>query len=348
MQNTVNKQKLFNPSGDDTDLNARQMFKGNSTNLINLNSVKYKWALNLYEQMRENFWRAKKIDITGDVNEYKLLTPTEKRAVNGTLSFLIFLDSLQVQNIGNLKSPVTAPEIAICLSEQLAQEAEHGSSYQYMIETYVPVKERQSIYDFWRDDHILKSRINLISETFQNYIDNPSEENYFKALIADYVLEGLYFYHGFIVFYCLASRSRMGGSTDIIKLIHRDELSHVRLYQEIIKEIIINEIFPVDHQWVKSFFFSAARKDIEWNKHIIGDDFLGITRQSIENYAMYLANIRIKAIGFDPIFDDVYNPYKHLEKIADNTNKATTKVNFFDSNQTSYVMSSAVDGFDDF
>ncbi|WP_072619603.1 ribonucleoside-diphosphate reductase [Spirulina major] len=46
---------IFNPLGDDR-IENRSMWFGNVTNLMQLNDVRYPWAVNLYQQMRENFW----------------------------------------------------------------------------------------------------------------------------------------------------------------------------------------------------------------------------------------------------------------------------------------------------
>ena len=46
---------IFNPSGDDAT-ETRSIWFGNTTNLMQLNDVRYTWAVGLYQQMRENFW----------------------------------------------------------------------------------------------------------------------------------------------------------------------------------------------------------------------------------------------------------------------------------------------------
>ncbi len=78
--------------------------------------------------MRGQFWVPEKSDITQDVTDYLLLTPEERRAFDGILSYLTFLDSIQVCNIPHLKSFVTAPEISLCMAEQISQEAMHSKS----------------------------------------------------------------------------------------------------------------------------------------------------------------------------------------------------------------------------
>lgn len=338
---------VFNPGGDDSVEN-RSIWFGDTTNLMQLNSVRYEWATQLYRQMRANFWVAEKIDLTQDINDYQNLTQDEMKAYDGILSFLTFLDSTQTCNIPHLKIAVTAPEIHLCLAEQLSQESLHNQSYQYLIDTVIPQHKRNYIYEYWRTDDTLFKRCSYIADIYQRYVSNPTPENYFTALLADYILEGLYFYNGFQFFYSLSSRQLMPGTSDMIKMINRDELSHVRLYQKLLPEAM--EVFPHSLEEIYSMFNAAVQHEINWTNHIIGDNILGITESSTEQYTKYLANIRLRAINLPPLFtQDKYNksPYNHLEKLADTNADATVKANFFESTVTSYMQSSAVNGWEE-
>lgn len=337
---------IFNPTGNDS-VESRTIWFGNTTNLMQLNDVRYNWAVGLYQQMRENFWVPQRLDITQDVTDYWNLTNEERYAFDGILSYLTFLDSVQTCNIPHLKSSVTAPEISLCMAEQISQEGMHNQSYQYMIETIIPTEKRDGVYDFWRTDRILKERCEYIAMLYQKYVDNPTQENYFVALMADYLLEGLYFYNGFIYFYNLASRMLMPGSADIFKMINRDELSHVRLYQKLIPEAM--QVFPHSTDQIYEMFAKAVEFECRWTNHIVGNNILGITEHSTEQYTKYLANSRLRAIGLDPLYTDsryAKSPYTHLERFSDTKKEAHTKANFFEATVTSYVMSSGVEGWD--
>ena len=333
---------VFNPTGDD---NRRSIWFGNTTNLMELNNVKYPWAIQLYQQMRENFWIPQRIDITQDITDYGNLTQEETRAYCGILSYLTFLDSLQTCNIPHLKNSITAPEISLCMAEQISQEGMHNQGYQYLIETIIPSEKRCQIYEFWRQDEVLLERCSWIAKFYQNYVSEPTIENYFISLVADYILEGLYFYNGFQFFYNLAARQLMPGTADMFKMINRDELSHVRLYQKLLPEAI--EILSGSVGTIYSMFEAATDYEINWTNHIVGDSVLGITKASTEQYTKYLANIRLRAIGLESIYEDVKNPYQHLDRLADTHKEATTKGNFFETTVTSYVMSSGIGGWED-
>lgn len=337
---------IFNPEGDDS-VSHRTIWFGNTTNLMQLNDVRYNWAVGLYQQMRENFWIPQRLDITQDVTDYWNLTDEERYAFDGILSYLTFLDSIQTCNIPHLKSSITAPEISLCMAEQISQEGMHNQSYQYMIETIIPMERRNHVYDFWRIDKVLKERCEFIAGFYQQYVDKPTQENYFVALLADYLLEGLYFYNGFIYFYNLASRMLMPGSADIFKMINRDELSHVRLYQKLIPEAM--QIFPHSLEQIYEMFASAVEYECAWTNHIVGDNILGITEASTEQYTKYLANSRLRAISLEPLYKEAKyskSPYTHLERFSDTKKEAHTKANFFEATVTSYVMSSGIAGWD--
>jgi ribonucleoside-diphosphate reductase beta chain len=345
--NKMTANPIFNPNGDDA-IENRSIWFGNTTNLMQLNDVRYSWAVGLYQQMRENFWIPQRLDLTQDVTDYWNLTPEERYAYDGILSYLTFLDSVQTCNIPHIKSTVTAPEISLCMAEQISQEGMHNQSYQYIIETVIPSDRRNKVYEFWRTDKILAERCEFIAKLYQSYIDNPTPENYFVALLADYLLEGIYFYNGFIYYYNLASRMLMPGSADIFKMINRDELSHVRLYQKLIPEAM--QVLPHSVDRIYEMFDYAVVHECRWTNHIVGNNILGITVASTEQYTKYLANMRLKSIGLEPLYkEEKYNksPYRHLEKFSDTKASGHTKANFFEATVTSYVMSSGVSGWDE-
>ena len=343
----MDRKKLFNPLGDDS-LSKRRVIKGDSTNIFNLNNVKYQWANQLYRTMMGNFWIPEKIDLTQDKNDYKNLTDQEKEAYDGILSFLIFLDSIQTNNIPNVCDYITGPEINLILSIQTFQEAIHSQSYQYIIESILPKEIRNSIYDKWREDKILFERNKYIAEMYQKFLEEPNDKNFSKVIIADYLLEAIYFYNGFNFFYLLASRNRMMGTSDVIRLINRDELSHVVIFQHLLKEIRNENPDFFNDEEIYSMFRKAVEQEINWTNHIIGNQILGITEETTEQYTKWLANERLRSIGLKPIYEGFNkNPYKHLTKFADTEGEGNVKANFFEGTVTSYNMSSSIDGWDE-
>lgn len=340
------QKKLFNPKGSD-DISVRQLVGGNSTNLFNLNNTKYTWANKMYKSMMENFWIPEKVDLTSDVQDYIKLTEPERRGYDGILSFLVFLDSLQTNNVPKISEYITAPEVNLVLAIQTYQEAIHSQSYAYLIETLIPPDKRNDIYEFWREDKILFDRIGFIAKIYQDFHDEQSPGNFARSLIANYLLESVYFYNGFNFFYLLSSRNLMPGSADIIRYINRDELTHVVMFKRIIQGLMNERTDFITEKMIYPMFEKAVEQEIEWTNHIIGNDILGITTESTEQYTKYIANMRLKHLDFAPLYPGYdTNPYVHLEKIADTEGNGDVKANFFESTVTSYNQSSVISGWD--
>ena len=176
----MQRKRLFNIEGNDELIN-RRMIKGNVTNLFNLNNVKYQWANKLYRLMMENFWIPEKVSLFDDKRAYAELSPSEQKAYDGILSFLVFLDSIQTNNLPNISDYITAPEVNLILAIQTYQEAVHSQSYAYIIESIIPVEKRAEIYEKWREDKVLLERNKYIAEIYQRSIIHFQHVNIFKS-----------------------------------------------------------------------------------------------------------------------------------------------------------------------
>ena len=346
MTELMKPRPIFNKDGDDS-VQHRKIIKGEATGIFNLNDVKYSWAKNMYQVMIGNFWVPEKVKgLPDDATMFKSLNPAEQRAYKGVISFLTFLDSLQTVNLPHFSDYITSPEVNLILSIQSYQEAIHSQSYATILETVVSAQERDEIYYFWRDDKILLERNAYIGDLYQKFLDTPNDENFFEAIVANYLLESLYFYNGFAFFDTLVYNQKMIATGRMISYIRRDELTHVTIFANIIKEI--QKEFPemYSEKVIVDMTKIAVEQEIQWTNHILGDDIEGITKSSTDLYTKWLANQRMLTLGIDPIYPDVIkSPYKHLEHMEDNNSE---KTNFFESTVVNYTQSSSMKGSWDF
>ena len=331
--NTLKEMPLFNGEGDDSP-ELQELINGNPTGISNLNENKFKWANKLYRTMTANFWIPEKVSLTDDATSIKELTESEDLCTKTTLSFLIFLDSYQCINLPNLKKYITAPNVANLIAIQEFQEVIHSQSYQYILDSLYPLMTRESIYNKWRDDPHLLQRIKYVTDIGNEFIQNPTINNFKKVIVMNLLLESVYFYQGFMYFDQLSSRNKLVQSSKIIDYIRRDEITHIGIFVNIIKEIFTEE----DNDLIVNMFKIAARQEIEWAEYIFGDNILGISSKSSKDYIHYLVNDRLRMIGISPIFSQSSNPYAHLEQ--------KSKENFFETTVTSYDRSESINGWE--
>jgi ribonucleoside-diphosphate reductase beta chain len=168
------RKKIYNPQSTE-NTNDRKVFGGDPTGIFELNDIKYQWAYNLWEMMLNNTWFPKEVDMSRDVGDYKKLTDAEKAAYDKVLAQLIFMDSLQTNNIiDNLNPFITAPEINLILVRQAFEEALHSQSYAVMVDSISTNTEE--IYDMWRQDKRLKGKNDYIAKVYEELAKNPTDE----------------------------------------------------------------------------------------------------------------------------------------------------------------------------
>ena len=339
----MERKKVYNPNSEES-VNQRKIFGGNPTGIFELNKIKYQWAYKLWDIMLNNTWFPKEVDMTGDVRDYKMLSDAEKNAYDKALSQLIFMDSLQTNNlIDNVNPYITSPEINLILVRQAFEEALHAQSYAVMVDSIST--NTDEIYEMWRQDRRLKHKNDNIAKVYEDLAKNPTDEGIVKAMFANQILEGIYFYSGFTFFYTLARSGKMLGSAQMIRFIQRDEITHLLIFQnminstrkerpELFTDSLIEEVYEM--------FRQAVDLEVTWGQYITEGQLLGLTDEIIDQYIKYLADQRLTAVGLKKLYNA-----SHPIKWVDNFSKFNDqKTNFFEGNVTNYSKGSL--DFDDF
>ncbi|MCQ2684033.1 ribonucleotide-diphosphate reductase subunit beta [Helicobacter pylori] len=339
----VSRKKIYNPNSTES-VNERKIFGGNPTSMFDLNKIKYQWADHLWKTMLANTWFAEEVSMNDDKRDYLKLSTEEKIGYDRALAQLIFMDSLQANNlIDNINPFITSPEINLCLVRQAYEEALHSHAYAVMVESISANTEE--IYDMWRNDMQLKSKNDYIAQVYMELAKNPTEENILKALFANQILEGIYFYSGFSYFYTLARSGKMLGSAQMIRFIQRDEVTHLILFQNMINALrneradlftpkLINEVIGM--------FKKAVEIEASWGDYITQGKILGLTSSLIEQYIQFLADSRLSKVGIAKVYG-VQHPIKWVESFSSFNEQRS---NFFEARVSNYAKGSV--SFDDF
>ncbi|RVZ40734.1 ribonucleotide-diphosphate reductase subunit beta [Helicobacter pylori] len=339
----VSRKKIYNPDSTES-VNERKIFGGNPTSMFDLNKIKYQWADHLWKTMLANTWFAEEVSMNDDKRDYLKLSTEEKIGYDRALAQLIFMDSLQANNlIDNVNPFITSPEINLCLVRQAYEEALHSHAYAVMVESISANTEE--IYDMWRNDMQLKSKNDYIAQVYMELAKNPTEENILKALFANQILEGIYFYSGFSYFYTLARSGKMLGSAQMIRFIQRDEVTHLILFQNMINALrneradlftpkLINEVIGM--------FKKAVEIETSWGDYITQGKILGLTSSLIEQYIQFLADSRLSKVGIAKVYG-VQHPIKWVESFSSFNEQRS---NFFEARVSNYAKGSV--SFDDF
>ncbi len=340
----LERKPLFNPDGD-VEIEKRFMIGGNTTNLNDFNNMKYQWVSDWYRQAMNNFWVPEEINLSQDLKDYHKLLPAERKAYDKILSFLVFLDSLQTANLPNVSDYITANEVGLCLHIQTFQECLHSQAYSYMLDSICSPEERNDILFQWRTDEHLLKRNTFIGSIYNEFVKERTLDNFMKVLIANYILEGIYFYSGFMFFYNLSRNGKMPGSAQEIRYINRDENTHLWLFRNIILELKTEraELFSEEKiALYKKMMLEGVRQEADWGAYVIGNDIPGLTGKMVKDYIYYLGNLRFSSLGFGELYPGYKDEPEDMKWVSQYSNANMVKTDFFEARSTAYAKSTAL------
>ncbi len=316
------------------DVSKRRLIEGPSNRMMAIYPLKHTWAREVWKVMLANTWMAQEIDLSRDVKQYKELTEADRVMYDRSLAFLSNLDGIQFNNLTlNIGQYITSPEVSMAISRQSWEEANHVDAYETMIEAISlnPIE----LYTLFARDKVLAAKNEYIMRQSNVLGSDYSAENFALAVVANIILEGIYFYSGFLSFYTLAKMGKMLGSADMIRLIQRDEEVHLHLFVNMFKTLQQErpELFTTAfYQKVAVLFDEAVKLESSWGSYIIEGGVLGLTPQIISDYIKSLADDRLAMIGM-PVMYAVKNPVPWVEKFSKVNG---VEANFFESRVTSY------------
>jgi ribonucleoside-diphosphate reductase beta chain len=142
-----------------------------------------------------------------------------------------------------------------------------------------------------------------------------NDQIYVEALVNNVLLEGLFFYTSFVMFYALAQNNKMLNSARMIGLINRDEATHCALVINILNHVVAENpnLWSLDFQQkMVEKIKHAVNLEIEWGKSIIGNGILGVNPENLTKYVQFLGDLRLESIHLPKVWN-VENPFPWVD-----------------------------------
>jgi ribonucleoside-diphosphate reductase beta chain len=258
-----------------------------------------------------------------------------------SLAFVSNLDGIQTNNlIQNMVRQITSPEVALAIVRQAYEEALHVHSSSTMIESLA--FDPEEIYGMYKKDlklynknKYVLSAVGKISAPDFKTGNFENDQMFLEACVGNIILEGIYFYSAFLVFYILKRNNKMSGSAEMIQFINRDEDMHLKLFIKITNTIKDEQ----PELWTDEFqariiqnFKDAVDHELTWGVSCIGNGILGLTPSNLEEYLHFVCDMRLLAIGLPRIWN-AKNPFPWIDEM---TQGSMIEVNFFEGKVKEY------------
>jgi ribonucleoside-diphosphate reductase beta chain len=326
------------------------MFFGQNVNVARYDQQKHPIFEKLIEKQLSFFWRPEEVDLSSDRGEYAKLPEHEKHIFISNLKYQTLLDSVQGRSPNVALLPlVSIPELETWIETWSFSETIHSRSYTHIIRNIV--SDPGIVFDdIVTNDEIVKRAISvteyydklihLTNRMYAEEIDLEKDDAFrkevktalFLTIVSVNVLEAIRFYVSFACSFAFAERSLMEGNAKVIKLIARDEALHLSGTQHIINlmaegkdDTEMMTIAQENRDKVEAIFREAAEQEKQWAEYLFRDgSMIGLNASILKDYVEYITNIRLKAIRYEPIFEQKSNPLPWMNNwlVSDNVQVA--------------------------
>ena len=328
----VDSMTVFNTEKVDTK--KQPMFFGAPLGVQRYDSYKYPAFENLTKSQLGYFWRPEEVSLQKDRGDYQSLRPEQKHIFTSNLKYQVMLDSVQGRAPGMAFAPYCSlPELEACMNVWQMMEMIHSRSYTYIMKNVY--SDPSEVFDtILEDDRILERAANVTGsyDSFVNHAHQYDQSNWwredwkgsynsdferkelkrklYRAVANVNILEGIRFYVSFACSFAFGELKLMEGSAKIISLIARDENQHLAITQNILNnwrkgddpEMI--DIVKEEEQWLIQAFKNTVDEEKRWAEYLFKDgSMIGLNDKLLQQYVEWVANRRIRAIGFKPIYD---------------------------------------------
>ena len=319
---------------NEVDTKKQPMFFGQPLGVQRYDSFKYPSFDKLTTQMLGYFWRPEEVSLQKDRGDYQSLRPEQKHIFTSNLKYQILLDSVQGRGPGMAFAPYCAlPELESAMNVWQFMEMIHSRSYTYIIKNVYP--DPSEVFDTILDDEKIIARAESVTKAYDDFLNEAHEwdqsnlwkegwENsqtkdfhlhelkrkLYRAVANVNILEGIRFYVSFACSFAFGELKLMEGSAKIISLIARDENQHLVLTQQIMKNWMngddpeMQQIAAEEKNNVIAMFKNTVEEEKDWAEYLFsGGSMIGLNDKLLTQYVEWIANKRMKTLGFDPIYD---------------------------------------------
>jgi ribonucleoside-diphosphate reductase beta chain len=323
---------------EEVNTKKQPMFFGQPLGVQRYDSYKYPIFDKLTTQQLGYFWRPEEVSLQKDRGDYQTLRPEQKHIYTSNLKYQIMLDSVQGRGPGMAFIPYCSlPELEACMTVWEFMEMIHSRSYTYIIKNVY--SDPSEVFDTIIHDERILERAESITESYNDFINsaqsygtseswkhrlegvtyakenlNDVKRKLYRAIANVNILEGIRFYVSFACSFAFGELKLMEGSAKIISLIARDENQHLALTQNILNkwrdgdDPEMQQIAKEEEEWVYAMFDRAVNEEKKWADYLFKDgSMIGLNDKLLQQYVEWIANRRMKAIGFKPVYDIAAN-----------------------------------------
>ena len=309
------------------DFTKQHMFFGEDQNTQRYDTFRFPEFDKLNQTMLGYFWRAEEVSLQKDRADYQNFRPEQKHIFTSNLKYQTLLDSVQGRGPSLAFLPyVSLPELEGCIVTWDFFETIHSRSYTHIMKNVYA--DPSEVFDTILDDKEILKRATAVTKNYDAFTEAADawfhrgegslrdvKKKMFLAMMNVNILEGLRFYVSFACTFAFAESKVMEGSAKIISLIARDEATHLNLSTQVLKHWIKGNDDPMMAEVAKEcedeiyeMWRTCVNEEKAWANYLFKDGaIIGLNEELLHHYVEFIANKRLKALGYKTIYDRPVN-----------------------------------------
>ena len=309
------------------DFTKQNMFFGQAQNTQRYDVFKFPVYDKLNQTMLGYFWRPEEVSLQKDRADYANFRPEQKHIFTSNLKYQTLLDSVQGRGPCLAFLPYCSlPELEGCIVTWDFFETIHSRSYTHIMKNIYA--DPSEVFDTILDDKKIIERAVSVTKHYDEFTEAAEayfhhgkgsmyevKKKLFLAMMTVNILEGLRFYVSFACTFAFGELKMMEGSAKIISLIARDEAQHLALSTHILKNWMqgkddpdMVKIAKECEEEVYAMWRECVMEEKAWADYLFKDgSIIGLNETLLYQYVEYIANRRLKSLGYNTIFDQPVN-----------------------------------------
>ena len=309
------------------DFTKQNMFFGQAQNTQRYDVFKFPVYDKLNQTMLGYFWRPEEVSLQKDRADYANFRPEQKHIFTSNLKYQTLLDSVQGRGPCLAFLPYCSlPELEGCIVTWDFFDTIHSRSYTHIMKNIYA--DPSEVFDTILDDKKIIERAVSVTKHYDEFTEAAEayfhhgkgsmyevKKKLFLAMMTVNILEGLRFYVSFACTFAFGELKMMEGSAKIISLIARDEAQHLALSTHILKNWMqgkddpdMVKIAKECEEEVYAMWRECVMEEKAWADYLFKDgSIIGLNETLLYQYVEYIANRRLKSLGYNTIFDQPVN-----------------------------------------
>jgi len=303
---------------------------------------KYQWAYDFWERQQQMHWLPREVPLAQDVSDYRKLDDRMRQLIDHIFRFFTQAD-VEIQDCYHDRyARIFKPtEVKMMLTAFSNMETIHIDAYSKLLDTLgIPESE----YAAFQKYEEMKAK----SDWFRSF--DPTDEFQVAETLAAVsgFGEGLYLFASFAILLNFPRHNLMKGMGQIVSWSVRDESLHCEGIMRLFHQWLM-EHPSIDRAKLQKRIESIAAEAVRHEDAFIdlvfqGGDVPGMTKEDTKRYIRYIANLRLRQLGYSDMFHGVTsNPLPWVDTMQAGVEHA----NFFETRATEYSKAATKGDWDD-